>query len=163
MNKLNDFSKSNEQSNDENETKVKMERTYAMIKPDAVLAGNVDLIMKRINDSGFKICSAREFRFTSDSVKSFYDEHKDKSWFSNLETFMLSGPCVGLVLEAPEAISKWRKLIGPTNVEKAKTDDPTCLRALYGSTENSSHNACHGSDSIESANKEILFFENLEK
>ncbi len=134
------------------------QQTYAMIKPDAVAARNVYKILTRITKEGFKIIKIKQFVFNNESVTYFYDEHKEKSWFCNLKEFMLSGPCVGIILEHPEAITKWRELIGPTNINVAKEKYPNCLRALYGDPTNTSKNACHGSDSKESAKREIEFF-----
>ena len=134
------------------------EQTFAMIKPDAIKAGYLDKILNHITSNGFKIVMQREFTFSLDDVEYFYQEHKNTSWFGDLKTFMMSGPCVGLVLEKPNAVVEWRKLIGPTNVSTAKTTAPNSLRALYGDAENSSKNACHGSDGLASASREILFF-----
>lgn len=135
-------------------------QTYAMIKPDAYQAGFVGEILERIVKEGFKIIKTKQFTFNDESVTYFYDEHKEKEWFPKLKEFMMSGPCVGIVLEHPNAIIKWRELIGPTSVTVAKEKAPNSLRAKYGDLSNISRNACHGSDSEASAEREIAFFYN---
>lgn len=138
--------------------KKEIQQTFAMIKPDAVSKGYTEEITKSIRRNGFKIISSKEFTFNSDTVDYFYGEHKGKDMFPKLKEFMISGPVILLVLEAENAIKQWRKLIGPTLVNKARLVAPHTLRAIYGDDLDSTHNACHGSDSKDSAKREIEFF-----
>lgn len=133
-----------------------IERTLAIIKPDVIT--NKKNILYAIDRNEFDIIDQFECVFTDTMIDEFYTEHIGKSFYNNLKTFMTSGPSYLLILEGHDAIRQWRKLIGPTNVLIAQKTAPYTLRAIYGDIENSSKNACHGSDSIDSANKEIEFF-----
>ena len=139
------------------ENQAKIQQTFAMIKPDATGAHQTDAIIKIIEDSGIKIVMMKQFVFNKESASYFYDEHRNTSFFESLVEFMTSGHCVGLVLECPDAIKTWRQMIGPTNVMIAKDQAPKSIRALFGDTSNPSKNACHGSDSVTSAKREIDF------
>ncbi|KAK6124710.1 hypothetical protein DH2020_041565 [Rehmannia glutinosa] len=142
------------------------EKTLAMIKPDGVDGNYVDVIKKTILDSGFSITQEVELQLNEDTVKSFYAEHASKSFFSNLvqymtrvthpESFLTSGPVLIMVLEKENAIADWRALIGPTDANRAKETHPRSVRALCGL--DSQRNCVHGSDSPQSAAKEIMFF-----
>eukprot|EP00164_Ancoracysta_twista_P003156 GFYU01004209.1.p1 GENE.GFYU01004209.1~~GFYU01004209.1.p1 ORF type:complete len:375 (+),score=109.27 GFYU01004209.1:164-1288(+) len=132
----------------------KTEHTLAMIKPDAyVHAGK---IIKAIHDNGFVIKRMKMFRFTPDDVDVFYGEHIGKPFFDGLKAFVTSDCAIALELVADDCIQKWRNLIGPTNTEKARAEAPRSLRALYGT--DGTRNACHGSDSEQSADREVRFF-----
>lgn len=132
------------------------EKTLAMIKPDGVDGKFVDAIKKIILDSGFSISQEIEHQLDEDTVKSFYVEHASKSFFSNLVQYMTSGSVRIMVLEKENAIADWRSLIGPTDAQKAKVTHPESVRALCGvSTE---RNCVHGSDSPQSAARELSFF-----
>lgn len=137
-----------------------LERTFAIIKPDAVCANYVDNIKFAIYKNNFKIINSQFYTFNNDDVSEFYSEHINKEYFHKLTKFMTSGPSLLLVLEKENAIKHWRKLIGPTNVAFAKISAPHTMRALYGNETHSSKNACHGSDSFENAKREIDFFYN---
>lgn len=143
------------------QNKQPIQQTFAMIKPDAVKKGHVNEIMYAIRKNQFKIIDSKEYTFNSNSVDEFYAEHKDKDFFPKLKEFMMSGPVLLLVLQAEDGIRQWRKLIGPTNVTKAKLVAPHTLRAIYGDETDTSKNACHGSDSQDSARREIEFFNNI--
>lgn len=132
------------------------EKTLAMIKPDGVGGKFVDAIKKIILDSGFSITEEIERQLDEDTVKSFYAEHTSKSFFSNLVQYMTSGQVRIMVLEKENAIADWRALIGPTDAKKAKVTHPQSVRALCGL--NSQRNCVHGSDSPQSAAREISFF-----
>lgn len=130
-----------------------MERTLAIIKPDAVAARNAGRIIERIEDSGFTIRAMRLVNLSSRGAEGFYAVHRDRPFFSSLTTFMSSGPAVVLALEAPDAIKKWRTLMGATDPAKA---DANTLRKDFGaSIEN---NATHGSDAPDTAAYEIGYF-----
>eukprot|EP00124_Ichthyophonus_hoferi_P004295 Ihof_evm3s456 gene=Ihof_evmTU3s456 len=102
-----------------------MERTYAMIKPDAVLGGHVDAIIIQLEENGFKIISRKNVTLSLDQAKLFYKEHEGRPFYEGLCSFMSSGPLVALVLEKENAIKDWRLLIGPTNSNKAREEAPT--------------------------------------
>tara|TARA_A100000164_G_C21634857_1_gene642982 strand:- start:57 stop:479 length:423 start_codon:yes stop_codon:yes gene_type:complete len=128
-------------------------RTFAIIKPDAVKAGNTGKIYDRILKAEFKIISAKLLRMTNEQSKDFYSVHKERPFFEDLVSFMTSGPCMVLALEKDNAVESWRKTIGSTNPEEANDDT---IRKDFAS--NVQENAVHGSDSDENAQKEIAFF-----
>jgi nucleoside-diphosphate kinase len=130
-----------------------MERTLAIIKPDAVKAHTVGRIIQRIEDEGFQIRAIRMRHLSPPDAEGFYAVHRARPFFSSLTTFMSSGPVVVLALEAPDAIAKWRTLMGATDPAKA---DAGTLRKEFGrSIEN---NATHGSDAPETAAFELGYF-----
>jgi nucleoside-diphosphate kinase len=130
-----------------------MELTFAIIKPDAVAAKFTGRIIQRIEDGGFQIRAMRMRRLSQAEAEGFYAVHRERPFFSSLTTFMSSGPVVVLALEAPDAIKKWRTLMGATDPAKA---DPGTLRKEFGrSIEN---NATHGSDAPETAAFELGYF-----
>ena len=129
------------------------ERTLAIIKPDAVAAHHTGTIIQRIEESGFTIRAMRLLALTKSEAEGFYAVHRERPFFQSLTTFMSSGPVVVLALEAPDAIKKWRTLMGATDPGKA---DPRTLRKDFGtSIEN---NATHGSDATDTAAYEIGYF-----
>jgi len=129
------------------------ERTLAIIKPDAVAAHHTGKIIQRIEESGFTIRAMRLLALTKSEAEGFYAVHRERPFFQSLTTFMSSGPVVVLALEAPDAIKKWRTLMGATDPAKA---DAGTLRKDFGrSIEN---NATHGSDATDTAAYEIGYF-----
>lgn len=128
-------------------------KTFAIIKPDAVKNNYSGKIIANILNSGFKILAARLTRMTLAQAKGFYVVHKGKPFFEELTNFMSSGPCWILVLEKENAVGKWRKTIGDTN--PADADEGT-IRKLYATS--LGENAVHGSDTDENAAVEIGFF-----
>ena len=128
-------------------------KTFAIIKPDAVKAGNTGKIYDRIIQAGFHIMSAKLLKLTEEQAKGFYAVHEERPFFSDLIEFMTSGPCMVLALQKDNAVSSWRETIGATNPEDA--EDHT-IRKDFAS--NVQENAVHGSDSDENAEKEIAFF-----
>jgi nucleoside diphosphate kinase len=132
------------------------ERTLAMIKPDAVRNGFVADIISQISQTDLIVVHTKFVQFDSNGAQEFYAEHVGKSFFPNLEAFMTSGPAVVLILEGPEAVFRWRTLMGPTNTAAAKDKAPKSLRAQFGT--DGTQNACHGSDSPFSAMREIDFW-----
>ena len=130
-----------------------MERTFAIIKPDAVRARKAGRILARIEDAGFTIRAMRLTHLTRKEAEGFYAVHRERPFFGSLTEFMSSGPCIVMALEAPEAIKKWRDLMGATDPAKAA---PNTLRKEFGaSIEN---NATHGSDAPETAVFELGYF-----
>jgi nucleoside-diphosphate kinase len=130
-----------------------MERTFAIIKPDAVRARLAGRIIQRIEDEGFQIRAMRLVSLSKQEAEGFYAVHRERPFFSSLTAFMSSGPAVVLALEAPDAIRKWRALMGATDPAKA---DPGTLRKEFGqSIEN---NATHGSDASDTAAFELSYF-----
>jgi nucleoside-diphosphate kinase len=130
-----------------------MERTFAIIKPDAVerkLAGN---ILARIEAAGFTVRAMRLHHLTKREAEGFYAVHRERPFFGGLTDFMSSGPCVLLALEAPDAIKKWRTLMGATDPAKA---EPATLRKDFGSS--IERNATHGSDAADTAAFELGYF-----
>lgn len=132
------------------------EKTLAMIKPDGVSGNYTDWIKQVILDSGFKIFQEMITQLDKKTASRFYAEHSSKSFFSDLIRYMTSGPVVVMVLEKENAVAEWRALIGPTDAQKAKISDPLSIRAVCGL--NLQKNCVHGSDSTQSATREISFF-----
>ena len=135
-----------------------MERTFAIIKPDAFKAGNAGKILQRIYAEGFKVVGIKKLYLSKVEAEGFYYVHKERPFFGELTDFMSSGPCVVMVLEAVGAIKKWRDLMGATNPAQAADGS---LRKEFGSSVG--ENATHGSDAPETAAFEIgYFFSGLE-
>ncbi len=130
-----------------------MDRTFAIIKPDAVKKGVTGQILARIEAAGFKVCGMRMLRMSKGEAEGFYHVHKTRPFFGGLTDFMSSGPCVVLCLEAADAIKKWRDLMGPTDPAKA---EPGTLRKDFGASIDS--NATHGSDAPDTAAFELGYF-----
>ena len=130
-----------------------METTLSIIKPDAVQKGYTEDICSRIEDCGLKIRSKRQIKLTQEQAEGFYTEHKGKPFFEALINYMTSGPVQGQVLRGENAISKYRKLIGNTDPKEAA---PGTIR--YDFAESIQANAVHGSDSKESAEREVTYF-----
>src|SRR5258707_9489948 len=130
-----------------------IERTLAIIKPDAVERRQIGAIIQRIEQSGFQIRAIRRVHLSKAQAEGFYAVHRERPFFASLTAFMSSGPAVVLALEAPDAIRKWRTLMGATDPAKA---DAHTLRNDFGtSIEN---NATHGSDAPDTAAYEIGYF-----
>ena len=130
-----------------------MEQTFAIIKPDAVERRLAGKILARIEEAGFTVKAMRLKHLTKSEAEGFYAVHRERPFFGGLTDFMSSGPCVLLALEAPDAIKKWRTLMGATDPAKA---DAGTLRKDFGqSIEN---NATHGSDAPETAAFELGYF-----
>ena len=130
-----------------------MERTFGMIKPDAVAKGHAGAILAAIEESGFKLVGFKKTRLSVPQAQAFYEVHKERPFYNDLVKFMTEGPVVVMVLEKENAIAEWRKLMGATNPEKA---DAGTLRKQFA--ENIERNAVHGSDAPETAAVEIPFF-----
>lgn len=128
-------------------------RTFTMIKPDAVGAGNTGAITKMIEDAGFKIIAMKKTRLSPELAGKFYEIHKARSFYGELVNYMSSGPIVPMILEKENAVEDFRKLIGATDPKKAA---PGTVRALFAKSIDA--NAIHGSDSDENAVIEGNFF-----
>ncbi len=135
-----------------------MEKTFAIIKPDAFAAGYAGKILARIYEEGFKVVGIKKLYMSKVEAEGFYYVHKARPFFGELTEFMSSGPCIVMVLEAEGAIKKWRDLMGATN--PADAAEGTLRREFGGSV---GENATHGSDAPETAAFEIgYFFSGLE-
>src|SRR5690349_529353 len=129
------------------------ERTFAIIKPDAVKARKAGQILARIEEAGFTVRAMRLTHLSKTEAEGFYAVHRERPFFGSLTGFMSSGPCVVMCLEAPDAIKKWRTLMGAT--DPAKADAGTLRKEFGASIEN---NATHGSDAPETAAFELGYF-----
>jgi nucleoside-diphosphate kinase len=129
------------------------ERTLAIIKPDAVARRLAGRIIQRIEEQGFQIRAIKRVHLSKAQAEGFYAVHRDRPFFGSLTAFMSSGPAIVLVMEAPDAIKKWRTLMGATDPAKA---DPGTLRKDFA--ESIERNATHGSDAPETAAYEIGYF-----
>jgi nucleoside-diphosphate kinase len=129
------------------------ERTFAIIKPDAVKARVAGRILARIEESGFTVKAMRLTHLSKREAEGFYAVHQARPFFGSLTDFMSSGPCVVMCLEAPGAIAKWRTLMGATDPAKA---DQGTLRKEFGTS--IEFNATHGSDAPETAAFELGYF-----
>jgi len=130
-----------------------MERTFAIIKPDAVKSRLAGKILARIEEAGFTVKAMRLQHLSKKEAEGFYAVHKERPFFGGLTDFMSSGPCIVLVLEAPDAIKKWRTLMGATDPAKA---EPGTMRRDFGASIEA--NATHGSDAPETAAFELGYF-----
>lgn len=127
-------------------------KTFTMIKPDAVADGHIGAILEKINAAGFKIKALKMTKLSLEKAEAFYAVHRERGFYQELVSFMSSGPIVAAVLEKDKAVEDFRTLIGATNPANAA---PGTIRALYA--RNMGENAIHGSDSDENAAIEIAF------
>lgn len=128
-------------------------RTFTMIKPDAVAAGNTGAITKLIEEAGFRIVAMKKTQLTKERAGQFYAVHKERGFYGELCAYMSSGPIVPMILEKANAVEDFRKLIGATDPTKAA---PGTIRNLFAKSIEA--NAIHGSDSDENAGIEGNFF-----
>jgi nucleoside-diphosphate kinase len=135
-----------------------VEKTLAIIKPDAIKKKLIGKIIKRIEEEGFKISGLRMLHLTKEEAKGFYIVHKDKQFYGSLTDFMSSGEIVIMILEREDAISHWRRVMGVTDPALA---EPETLRQMFGFS--IERNAVHGSDSPTTAEWEINYFYEKEK
>ena len=134
-------------------------RTFTMVKPDAVANGYIGGILKMINDAGFRIVAMKYTKISAEAAGAFYEVHKERPFYGELVTYMSSGPIVAVILEKENAITSFRTLIGATDPSKA---DEGTIRKIYAKS--ISANAVHGSDSDENAQVEgDFFFSKLER
>ena len=130
-----------------------MERTLAIVKPDAVGKSLAGRILSRIEEEGFRIVALRRVRMSTAEAEGFYAVHRERPFFPDLTAFMSSGPAVVMVLEAQNAIARWREVMGATDPAQAAAGT---IREQCGS--NIQNNAVHGSDAPETAATEIAYF-----
>ena len=129
------------------------ERTLAIVKPDAVARRLAGRIIQRVEENGFEIRAMRRVHLSKQDAEGFYAVHRERPFFGSLTAFMSSGPAIVMVLEAPDAIRKWRTLMGAT--DPAQAEAGTLRKELAESIE---RNATHGSDVPETAAYEIGYF-----
>ena len=128
-------------------------RTFTMLKPDAVVAGNSGAIIKMIEEAGFRIVAMKKTKLSSELAGKFYEIHKERSFYGELCAYMSSGTIIPMILEKENAVEDFRKLIGATDPKKAA---PGTIRALFAKSIDA--NAVHGSDSDANADIEGSFF-----
>ncbi|ADM10184.1 nucleoside diphosphate kinase [Parvularcula bermudensis HTCC2503] len=130
-----------------------LERTFSIIKPDATRRNLTGQIIAKLEDGGLRVVAQKRIRLSEDQAKSFYAVHKERPFYSDLVSFMTSGPVVVQVLEGENAISRNREIMGATNPSEAA---PGTIRAEFA--ENIEANSVHGSDGPDTAAEEIKFF-----
>jgi len=130
-----------------------MQRTFTILKPDSVSAGNAGAIIQLLQKEGFRIRALKMLQLTTAQAQGFYHVHKERPFFGGLVKFMSEGPIIAAVLEADDAIQKLRKVMGATDPAKA---DAGTIRKLFAT--NIERNAIHGSDGPETAAFEIAYF-----
>jgi nucleoside-diphosphate kinase len=132
---------------------MSLERTFAIIKPDAVAAGHAGEILAIVEQAGFRILALRMTRLTQPQAQGFYAVHSEKPFFAGLVKFMTEGPIVVMALERQDAIRQWRQTMGATN--PANAAEGTIRKRFATSIE---RNCVHGSDARETAETELRFF-----
>jgi nucleoside-diphosphate kinase len=130
-----------------------MAMTLAIVKPDAVEAGNAGKVLAKLQEVGFTIRGIKMLRLTETQARAFYEVHKERPFYGSLVKFMMSGPVMPIALERENAVTHLREVMGATDVAKAA---PGTLRNLFGTS--IERNAVHGSDSPENAAIELSFF-----
>lgn len=130
-----------------------IERTFSIVKPDAVAANKVGAVVAKLEEGGLRVVAQKMVRLTEAQARAFYAVHKERPFYLDLVTFMTEGPVVVQVLEGENAIARNREIMGATNPEQA---DAGTIRKLYGT--NIERNAVHGSDAPDTARNEIAFF-----
>ncbi len=130
-----------------------IERTFSIIKPDATRRNITGKIIDRLESAGLRVIAQKRIHMSRDQAEGFYAVHKERPFFNDLVSFMISGPVVVQVLEGDDAIAKNREVMGATNPEDA---DPGTIRADFA--ENIEANSVHGSDGPDTAMTEIAFF-----
>lgn len=130
-----------------------IERTFSIIKPDAVAKNVIGEIYSRFEKNGLRIVAAKMLHLSQEQAEGFYGEHKERGFFKDLVAFMTSGPVIIQVLEGENAVLKHREIMGATNPKDAA---PGTIRADFANSID--ENAVHGSDAAESAKREIAFF-----
>jgi nucleoside-diphosphate kinase len=130
-----------------------IERTFGIVKPDAVEKSAVGGVIDMIEKAGLKIVGLRLVRLSDAQARAFYDVHKERPFFPDLVRFMTSGPAVVMAIEGEEAVARYREVMGPTDSKKAPAGT---IRNKYGT--NIERNAVHGSDAQATAKVELAFF-----
>lgn len=130
-----------------------IERTFSIVKPDAVAKHGIGKVIARIEEGGLKVIAGRYIRMSTEQAQGFYAVHKERPFYNELVEFMTSGPVFVSVLEGENAIARYREVLGATNPAEA---DAGTVRALFGT--DIEKNAAHGSDGPDTARTEISFF-----
>ena len=130
-----------------------IERTFGIVKPDAVEKSAVGGVIEMIEKAGLKIVGLRLVKLSDAQARAFYEVHKERPFFPDLVKFMTSGPAVVMAIESESAVARYREVMGPTDSKKAP---PGTIRNKYGT--NIERNAVHGSDAPETAKAELAFF-----
>jgi nucleoside-diphosphate kinase len=130
-----------------------IERTFGIVKPDAVEKSAVGGVIEMIEKAGLKIVGLRLVKLSDGQARAFYDVHKERPFFPDLVRFMTSGPCVVMAIEGEDAVARYREVMGPTDSKKAPAGT---IRHKYGT--NIERNAVHGSDAQATAKVELAFF-----
>jgi nucleoside-diphosphate kinase len=130
-----------------------IERTFSIIKPDAVAKNVIGQIYSRFEENGLRVIAAKMLHLTKEQAEGFYAEHKERGFFNDLIAFMISGPVMMQVLEGENAVLKHREIMGATNPKEAA---PGTIRADFANSID--ENAVHGSDALETATREIAYF-----
>ena len=132
---------------------MSIERTFGIVKPDAVEKSAVGGVIEMIEKAGLKIVGLRLVKLSDAQARAFYAVHKERPFFSGLVKFMTSGPCVVMAIEGENAITRYREVMGPTDSKKAPAGT---IRNKYGT--DIERNAVHGSDGADTARDELAFF-----
>ena len=130
-----------------------MERTFSIIKPDAVKNGRAGLVLAKLEEHGFQLLGLRMIHMSKETAERFYAVHKERPFFTSLVTFMSEGPAIVMALQREDAVKKLREVMGATNPANAAEGT---VRKLYA--ESIERNAIHGSDAPETAKEELAFF-----
>ncbi|CAM1323115.1 NME6 (predicted) [Pycnogonum litorale] len=134
-----------------------VEFTLAVLKPDICKHPTwFQEVKQKILDAGFIVCRSRIAYLSLDEAQKFYNEHRNKFFYNRLITFISSGPVFVSILARDNAIKRWRELMGPTKIFRSRYEFPNTIRGSYGLTD--TRNVVHGSDSVETATREIKFF-----
>lgn len=135
----------------------RLQLTLAILKPDLMMHPvRTKEVKTIIKDNGFLVIQSKITQFSQQEAEKFYEEHKERFFYTRLTGYMSSGPMTAMILAKENGVTHWRELMGPTKTYRARDIAPTSIRALYGISD--TRNATHGSDSDESAKKEISFF-----
>ncbi len=134
---------------------AELQRTLAIVKPDAVAAGATGEILRRIEEKGLRIVGLKRLQLSEQLARGFYAVHKERPFYGDLVKFMTSGPVVVVALEGDDAIARWRDLMGPTNSTEAPAGT---IRGDFGT--DVERNASHGSDAPQTAKVELAYFFN---
>lgn len=134
---------------------IDQQLTFGLLKPDLVERGLATDVIRRIEEKDLTVIAASTVTFTMEMAREFYGEHHSRPFFPELVEYMSSGPSLALIMMGKDGVKRWRDLMGPTDPAKAKKSSPRSLRAVYGM--GTTKNSFHGSDSWESASREIVF------
>ena len=134
---------------------AELQRTLAIVKPDAVAAGATGEILRRIEEKGLRIVGLKRLQLSEQLARGFYAVHKERPFYGDLVKFMTSSPVVVVALEGDDAIARWRDLMGPTNSTEAPAGT---IRGDFGT--DVERNASHGSDAPQTAKVELAYFFN---